>query len=89
MDWTPTSERPPQQAAPLHIHDDGSWLKPQQFFAPEHPTGLESILANTRLLDDVREPSGRRVFKWNWGVVYAVSTAPVLMGLAYSVWARK
>lgn len=38
---------------------DGMWLRPQRFFAPEEPTGLENLFTNTiRLVDD--EPSSRR-----------------------------
>ncbi|KAH9858081.1 Ima1 N-terminal domain-containing protein [Lenzites betulinus] len=32
--------------------DDASWLRPQRFFAPEEPTGLENLFATTiRLVD--------------------------------------
>ncbi|KAI0825020.1 Ima1 N-terminal domain-containing protein [Trametes gibbosa] len=32
--------------------DDASWLRPQRFFAPEEPTGLENLFAKTiRLVD--------------------------------------
>ncbi|KAI0756880.1 Ima1 N-terminal domain-containing protein [Daedaleopsis nitida] len=34
------------------LEDDGSWLRPQRFFAPEEPTGLENLFARTiRLVD--------------------------------------
>lgn len=33
--------------------DDASWLRPQRFFAPEEPTGLENLFARTiRLVDN-------------------------------------
>ncbi|KAF5374996.1 hypothetical protein D9758_000442 [Tetrapyrgos nigripes] len=57
MDWSPTSENvnptlpmSPGKRAPV---DDGSWLRPQRFFAPENPTGLETLFEKTKLVDDV------------------------------------
>ncbi|KAF9244549.1 Ima1 N-terminal domain-containing protein [Melanogaster broomeanus] len=49
MDWTPTNPSPlkPKKLA----DDDGSWLRPQRFFPPERPTGLETLFANTKLDD--------------------------------------
>ncbi|KAJ2932763.1 hypothetical protein H1R20_g4354, partial [Candolleomyces eurysporus] len=57
MDWMPTNE---DQASLFGAKskqkrndaDDGSWLRPQRFFAPEKPTGLESLFARTKLVDD-------------------------------------
>jgi hypothetical protein len=36
-----------------HGGDDGTWLRPQRFFPPEQPTGLEMLLAKTGLTDVV------------------------------------
>ena len=40
-------------------NDDASWLRPQRFFAPEEPTGLENLFARTIRLVDTSEPTGR------------------------------
>ncbi|KIK91461.1 hypothetical protein PAXRUDRAFT_830840 [Paxillus rubicundulus Ve08.2h10] len=50
MDWTPTN---PSPIKPKKLVDDdnGSWLRPQRFFPPERPTGLETLFANTKLED--------------------------------------
>jgi hypothetical protein len=42
MDWTPADSTP---------SDRMNWLKPQRFFPPEQPTGLESLLAGASLAD--------------------------------------
>lgn len=39
-------------------NDDGSWLRPQRFFAPEEPTGLETLFARTIKLVDSSEQNG-------------------------------
>ncbi|KAF9229116.1 hypothetical protein BS17DRAFT_798739 [Gyrodon lividus] len=50
MDWTPTDPSPIKPKK-LTDDDDGSWLRPQRFFPPERPTGLETLFANTKLED--------------------------------------
>ncbi|KAF8140403.1 Ima1 N-terminal domain-containing protein [Boletus edulis] len=50
MDWTPTNLSPVKAKDVVDDHD-GAWLRPQRFFPPEHPTGLESLFANTKLDD--------------------------------------
>ncbi|KAG7450673.1 uncharacterized protein BT62DRAFT_529122 [Guyanagaster necrorhizus] len=83
MDWTPTNG---QREKPKP-YDDSSFLHPQKFFAPENPTGLESLFESTRLVDDVtmNEPAPesaptRSSFAiahlWSWGWVYLLSTLP-------------
>lgn len=59
MDWTPTNfnEDPTsgfgfQSKRKQSDADDASWLRPQRFFAPEKPTGLEGLFARTKLVDD-------------------------------------
>ncbi|KAH6916884.1 Ima1 N-terminal domain-containing protein [Coprinopsis sp. MPI-PUGE-AT-0042] len=72
MDWSPTSEEPPRQLR-AHVSEDSStWLRPQRFFAPEKPTGLENIMARTLRLDDdlmqvdPQEPSSIPAILKNW-----------------------
>ncbi|KAH7929338.1 hypothetical protein BV22DRAFT_1081109, partial [Leucogyrophana mollusca] len=92
MDWTPThssSSRPPKAKKILDDDDDGSWLRPQRFFPPERPTGLESLFASTKLADDVDQRSrtaaenvsttlGRWASQWWW--VGAISLIIVPLG---------
>ncbi|KAG7099033.1 hypothetical protein E1B28_000913 [Marasmius oreades] len=47
MDWSPTDE------TSRNSKDSGFSLRPQRFFAPEQPTGLETLFEKTKLIDDV------------------------------------
>ncbi|KZT72799.1 hypothetical protein DAEQUDRAFT_808781 [Daedalea quercina L-15889] len=66
MDWTPTIPSPQKQTpqdpnVQGRSHDDGSWLRPQRFFAPEEPTGLESLFSTTiKLSDDEQAAAAAR-----------------------------
>ncbi|KAG1715992.1 hypothetical protein ID866_1157 [Astraeus odoratus] len=53
MDWSPTepSQLKPRPGKGSVNDDDGSWLRPQKFFPPEQPTGLETLFASTKLDD--------------------------------------
>ncbi|KAJ3821804.1 Ima1 N-terminal domain-containing protein [Lentinula raphanica] len=57
MDWSPTNPEAAKHSNPPPASSDGSddgwWLRPQRFFAPEKPTGLESLFEKTKLVDDV------------------------------------
>jgi len=90
MDWTPTTPSSLPNKGKQMLNDDGSWLRPQRFFAPEHPTGLEGLFEQTKLVDDDtdRSESGGRVDVgtiWNWWWVYILSFVP-LAGIAYKAW---
>jgi hypothetical protein len=88
VDWSPKSSKVTSKFGTYSTADDGSWLRPQRFFAPEHPTGLESLLAKTGLADEgvSMGASGRsRTLRWNWGLVYIGSLIP-LLGIAYKAW---
>lgn len=56
MDWSPTNGDSPQKRkrhdAASSRSEDSAWLRPQRFFAPEKPTGLESLFERTKLVDD-------------------------------------
>ncbi|KAF9822098.1 hypothetical protein IEO21_00092 [Rhodonia placenta] len=100
MDWSPI--RPPPSRDRPHVlngrshfgqDEDGNLLRPQRFFAPEEPTGLESLFANTiRLADDEQENAKRQAaiakgrHQWPW--VVALSVIP-LLGVAYKLWADR
>lgn len=49
MDWSPTDEA----SAKVAQSNFTQWFRPQRFFAPEHPTGLEDLLERTKLVEDV------------------------------------
>ncbi|CDO75473.1 hypothetical protein BN946_scf184935.g9 [Trametes cinnabarina] len=81
--------------------DDGSWLRPQRFFAPEEPTGLENLFARTiRLVDNSDQDAdgrsatrrGRRVESWTsrmirmWPVLVALCVVPLVAAAAYRFW---
>ncbi|KAG1828324.1 Ima1 N-terminal domain-containing protein [Suillus variegatus] len=78
MDWTPTVPSPAKPRRILNVDDDGSWVRPQRFFPPERPTGLESLFASTKLddrdqklLSDTRPTHTRTtlrlfVVRWWW-----------------------
>lgn len=90
MDWTPTSGGPkPQQPQP---QPESFWLRPQRFFAPENPTGLEGLLERTGLGDDVTmrdaNPSQglRAVPQWWW--LGVLSILPVAALLIFQHWHR-
>ncbi|KXN83863.1 Integral inner nuclear membrane protein ima1 [Leucoagaricus sp. SymC.cos] len=93
MDWTPTD---PRAAASRKRKNNANqsedvWLRPQKFFAPEKPTGLESLFARTTLEDDammVDDPeestSGGSIFtrhfkRWWW--IYATVIIPVIVAV--------
>lgn len=101
MDWTPI--KPSSSQVPnghAHQYDDGSWIRPQRFFAPEEPTGLENLFANTvKLADDApgggpQPPSGVRKREQSprsivtWMLLSAIGTAAVVTAL-YFVWDRR
>jgi len=47
MDWTPTNPSPKKNVN----YGDESIVKPQHFFPPEEPTGLENLLSRTALVE--------------------------------------
>jgi hypothetical protein len=69
-------------------------MRPQRFFAPEAPTGLEGLLSRTGLTD-VAGPSAndaaeahalhRAGEQWRWGWVYVLSLVPVIGALGYQL----
>jgi len=98
MDWTPTVPSPAKSRKILNDDDDGSWLKPQRFFPPERPTGLESLFAGTKLDDKDQRPSSSThptharatlyfFTKRRWWVG-AASLILVLGALAFKFWQR-
>ncbi|KIO08393.1 hypothetical protein M404DRAFT_353951 [Pisolithus tinctorius Marx 270] len=68
MDWTPTNPSPHKPGKKSVNDEDGSWLRPQRFFPPEQPTGLESLLATTKLEDAENKSTraGANTGVWIW-----------------------
>jgi hypothetical protein len=94
MDWAPTD--PVTYAAfqmgkqrPEALSDDGDWIRPQRFFAPEQPTGLEGLFEKTKLMDEpltdnwsfVRDKVLSHLQFW-WRI-YVLSCIPIVLGVAY------
>ncbi|KAF8913017.1 hypothetical protein CPB84DRAFT_1841443 [Gymnopilus junonius] len=56
MDWTPTNPDPSafnnDKRPATSETENHSWLRPQRFFAPEKPTGLEGLFESTRIQDE-------------------------------------
>lgn len=108
MDWTPTSS-PAKRNKGKHQNgsaagnegNSNSWLlRPQRFFAPEEPTGLETLFARTISLSDMDQPHSNGAGKntrgrfgtrqpWYWGVVIGVAVVPLLAAIAYKIWEPK
>jgi hypothetical protein len=55
MDWMPTY---PQETASERVQDREGWMRPQRFFPPEQPTGLEDLFEKAKL--DVDEHAERQ-----------------------------
>ncbi|KAK2461636.1 hypothetical protein APHAL10511_006099 [Amanita phalloides] len=88
MDWAPTD--PAAYSAfqkRKHRSDDGSWIRPQRFFAPEQPTGLEGLLQKTKLTDDVSPTHSMiHLHLKSWWHLYALSCIPIVLGVVYKWW---
>lgn len=85
MDWSP-SEAYDQQRTSYEVQDD-SWMRPQRFFVPEKPTGLEGLFERTLLVRD--EPASGRQSKVNlirglydWWWIYFLLTG-LAGGISY------
>lgn len=90
MDWTPTNPQPSREKQ-SNAGSDASWLRPQTFFAPEQPTGLEGLFERTRL-DDTSHPAfppslqaANDMQWWKHWWMYAVAVVPISI-LAYVGW---
>ncbi|KAF8349745.1 Ima1 N-terminal domain-containing protein [Amanita rubescens] len=93
MDWTPTDpvaystfQKRKQRS---ETFDDDVVIRPQRFFAPEQPTGLEGLFQKTRLTDDApssptngwhlvqRTVMLHLVSSWR---LYILSCIPIILG---------
>ena len=96
MDWTPTTSGDASGKADY----DASWLRPQRFFVPEKPTGLEGLLESAKIQEDPMDLDSRvtarqslRDFQvytnhlWNWGPFYILFIG-VCTGIFILQWSR-
>ncbi|KAF9015539.1 Ima1 N-terminal domain-containing protein [Cyathus striatus] len=94
MDWTPTNAdgSSPSKGKYRRSDDDASWLRPQRFFAPEKPTGLEGLFERTKLVDDrmavdqpTRSPKST-LSTWSWCLIIATICVPLIGIGTYRIW---
>jgi len=91
MDWTPTSADDSGKAV-----NDASWLRPQRFFVPEKPTGLEGLLESAKIQEDpmdldpqVTARQGLKIPRalinhlWKWGPLYTLSIGLLVSSLTF------
>jgi hypothetical protein len=97
MDWTPTEPSDQPRTIRQKKDEDNIWLRPQRFFAPEQPTGLESLLERTTIMDvpqsSVNTGTARPVSKvvihlLHWWFVYALSLLP-LLAIGVRLWQKR
>lgn len=93
MDWTPTHPAPIKREA----ENDNNWLRPQRFFAPEKPTGLEGLFESARIQDEpmaFHENDQRRIRSrshlladhlWKWGPLYILFLALLVASITYTM----
>lgn len=93
MDWTATNEdgTPNSKGKQREVpSDDASWLRPQRFFAPEKPTGLEGLFERTKIDDDAMSVDNATpatsFFTWNWwwlGCALSLVLIPLAAAVVY------
>ncbi|TFK77253.1 hypothetical protein BDN72DRAFT_884803 [Pluteus cervinus] len=66
MDWSPTD--PAGEDAKLGSSNDSPLLRPQRFFGPEKPTGLEGLFERTTIID-LSEPTRKSKPRTKAGIV--------------------
>lgn len=101
MDWTPTDpsaaskmSEARRRSAKSANADDGTWLRPQRFFPPEQPTGLEGLFARTLLVDDAENeprqndgsrPPPRLRLRYRWLLLVGIALIP-MFAIGYRLW---
>jgi hypothetical protein len=114
MDWTPTNPESSSSTSFGNIKRTAAslasssevekWLRPQKFFAPDKPTGLEGLLEHAQIRDepmavDILESKGIPEVWYlftnhlrRWGAFYALGMAILLVSTTYPVkinWLRQ
>ena len=106
MDWAPTDPTPAPTtfgnvrraaASLVNSSETANWIRPQKFFAPEKPTGLEGLLESARIQDEpmvIDAPgataSSKRAWRtlvnhlWRWGILYVLSAAVLVASVKYA-----
>lgn len=88
MDWEPAEE-----SDWVRLDEREDWLRPQRFFAPEQPTGLEMLLERTTLAEPAA-PSARlrprlsalRSTRWWWIAAGIVCVWAIAFSAAWPVY---
>lgn len=96
MDWTPTNPDADLAVGKRVSNDNNDWLRPQRFFAPEKPTGLEGLFESTRLQDETTplQPGSLWIdtnlihmftnHLWKWAPLYTLFLGILVASLAYT-----
>lgn len=100
MDWTPTHAEQPAAASAFGqpqqrsgANEDDGWLRPQRFFAPEKPTGLEGLFESAHIQDEPmlmqRPDTPTRTSRlsshlWKWGPFYTLFIALAVTSATYT-----
>jgi len=106
MDWAPTNPTPAPTAlgnvrraaaSLVNSSETANWIRPQRFFAPERPTGLERLLEGARIQDEpmvIDAPgaaaSSKRAWQMlvnhlrRWGILYVLSVAVLVASVKYA-----
>lgn len=96
MDWTPTHAEQPAATSTFaqqqrRANEDDGWLRPQRFFAPEKPTGLEGLFESAHIQDEPmpmqppEAPTHMSTHLWKWGAFYTLSIAVAVTGAKYAM----
>ncbi|KAK7059127.1 hypothetical protein VNI00_001753 [Paramarasmius palmivorus] len=97
MDWSPTDGTEGSSTNRKQSEDTSVWLRPQRFFAPEQPTGLEALFERTKIVDDVTmsDSTGQgkgkgskampysHLYQWWWAYVGGLV---LLLGIGLQWW---
>jgi hypothetical protein len=95
MDWSPTSSDAASAAKSALVDTDTAWLRPQRFFAPENPTGLEELFDRTRIIEDVQmaDASVAQHSTSSWHLIsrqrewwWVCAIIPALGAAVYKLW---
>jgi hypothetical protein len=95
MDWTPTNPEPSSSMSQSQraAESDNNWLRPQRFFAPEKPTGLEGLFESARIQDEPMPFHGNDQSRSHslanqlskWGPLYILCLALLVASVTYSM----
>jgi len=93
MDWTPTEPSASLTQTKRAAESDNNWLRPQRFFAPEKPTGLEGLFESARIQDEPMPFHGNDQSRSHllanqlskWGPLYILCLALLVASVTYTM----